>query len=64
LIATDRRDMRDAPSLDDPVLDHESGLPPAEPVISNDANGEPGNDVPLDGAPVPTLTEPGDTNGG
>jgi len=56
--------MRDVPSLDDPVLDHESDLPPAEPVISNDANGEPGNEVPLDGAPVPTLTEPGDTNGG
>ena len=56
--------MCDVPSLDDPVLDNESDLPPAEPVISNDASSEPGNEVPLDGAPVPTLTEPGDTNGG
>ncbi len=46
------------------VPDNESDLPPGEPVISNDADGEPGDKEPLDGAPVPALTEPGDTNGG
>jgi hypothetical protein len=64
LIAIVDEEMRDVPSLDDPVLGNEADLPPAEPVIGNDANGEPGDTAPLDGAPVPTLTEPGDTNGG
>ena len=42
----------------------DSDLPPGEPVVGNDANAEPGEQEPLDGMPVPTLTEPGDTNGG
>jgi hypothetical protein len=45
------------------ALDNDD-LPPGEPVIGNDATAEPGDKEPLDGAPVPTLTEPGDTNGG
>jgi hypothetical protein len=53
------------PSLDRPVvLENESDLPPGEPVVGNDASAEPGDNPPLDDAPVPTLTEPGDTNGG
>jgi hypothetical protein len=53
------------PSREDPAaLDTESDLPPGDPVIGNDASAEPGDKEPLDGAPVPTLTEPGDTNGG
>jgi len=52
-------------SLDPPAaLDNEPDLPPGEPVVGNDANSEPGEKEPLDGAPVATLTEPGDTNGG
>jgi len=52
-------------SLDRPaVLENEADLPPGEPVISNDVDTEPGDVQPLDDAPVPTLTEPGDTNGG
>jgi hypothetical protein len=52
-------------SIDRPaVLDTDAELPPGHPVIGNDANAEPGDKEPLDGAPVPTLTEPGDTNGG
>ena len=39
-------------------------LPPGEPVVGNDANSEPGAEPPLDDAPVATLTEPGDTQGG
>jgi hypothetical protein len=51
--------------IDDPVgLDDETDLPPGEPVVGNDASAEPGGKQPLDDAPVPTLTEPGDTNGG
>jgi hypothetical protein len=46
------------------VFDDETDQPPGEPVVGNDANTEPGDEQPLDGAPVPTLTEPGDTNGG
>jgi hypothetical protein len=46
------------------VLDDKTDLPPGEPVVGNDASAEPGDEQPLDGAPVPTLTEPGDTNGG
>lgn len=46
------------------VVDNDSDLPPGEPVVGNDANAEPGEKDPLDGAPVPTLTEPGDTHGG
>jgi hypothetical protein len=42
----------------------DSDLPPGEPVVGNDANSEPGAEAPLDDAPVATLTEPGDTNGG
>ena len=53
------------PSLDRPaVFDNDLDLPPGEPVIGNDADTEPGDKQPLDDAPVPTLTEPGDTNGG
>jgi len=52
-------------SMDDPaVFDDETDLPPGEPVVSNDADAEPGEKPPLDRAPVATLTEPGDTNGG
>lgn len=44
--------------------DNDDELPPGQPVIGNDAVAEPGDEEPLDNAPVPTLTEPGDTNGG
>lgn len=52
-------------TLDRPAaLENESDLPPGEPVVGNDVHSEPGEKEPLDRAPVPTLTEPGDTNGG
>ena len=51
-------------SRDDALRDPESDLPPGEPVVGNDADAEPGEQPPLDRAPVATLTEPGDTNGG
>ena len=44
--------------------DNNDELPPGQPVIGNDSVAEPGDEEPLDKAPVPTLTEPGDTNGG
>ena len=46
------------------AVDHDDDLPPGQPVIGNDSVAEPGDEEPLDHAPVPTLTEPGDTNGG
>jgi hypothetical protein len=65
VIATSASEVRAMPSFDPPAaLDNEPDLPPGEPVVGNDANSEPGEKEPLDGAPVPTLTEPGDTNGG
>ena len=33
-----------------------------EPVVGNDSTSEPGTAEPLDNMPVPSLTEPGDTN--
>jgi hypothetical protein len=65
VIATIESEVRAMASLDRPsLLDNESDLPPGEPVVGNDVNTEPGEKEPLDDAPVPTLTEPGDTNGG
>lgn len=65
MIATIEREVRAMASLDPPAaLDDEPDLPPGEPVVGNDANSEPGEKESLDGAPVPTLTEPGDTHGG
>jgi hypothetical protein len=52
------------PVRDDPTAPDNDDLPPGEPVVGNDANAEPGDQEPLDGAAVPALTEPGDTNGG
>lgn len=46
------------------ISDSDNDLPPGQPVIGNDADVEPGAKPPLDDAPVATLTEPGDTNGG
>jgi len=64
VIAPDWREVRMAAGDEPVVFDTESELPPGQPVIGNDATVEPGDKEPLDGAPVPTLTEPGDTNGG
>lgn len=52
------------PSRDGALPSSDSDLPPGEPVVGNDADAEPGEKPPLDRAPVATLTEPGDTNGG
>jgi len=53
-----------ATARDIATTEPDADLPPGEPVVGNDATAEPGDQDPLDGAPVPTLTEPGDTNGG
>jgi hypothetical protein len=60
----DEGEVRTMAVRDDPGALDNDDLPPGEPVIGNDATAEPGDKEPLDGAPVPTLTEPGDTNGG
>jgi hypothetical protein len=65
VIAPMHSEVNMAHSHDDfAVRDQDDELPPGQPVIGNDTLAEPGDEEPLDNAPVPTLTEPGDTNGG
>jgi hypothetical protein len=45
-------------------VDTDEELPPGLPVVGNDAPPETVATEPLDDAPIPPLTEPGDTNGG
>jgi hypothetical protein len=65
MIAPFQDEVRMTRSHDDfTVLDNDDELPPGQPVIGNDVVAESGDEEPLDKAPVPPLTEPGDTNGG